>query len=131
MQKGGHMSKLVIGLSALVLLAAGGALAGGALTDSTSDFDTTTDTTTQGTTTNDTTTLGTTTTTTEVDDVRGPCDEAEHANDPLCTGAGVPAQRDDDGDDDGRGENRGRDDDDHRGHDDNDEDRSGPNRGPG
>jgi hypothetical protein len=118
MQKGGHMSKLVIGLSALVLLAAGGALAGGALTDSTSEFDTTTtsDTTTQGT--NDTTTLGTTTN--EAEDVRGPCDEAEHANDPQCT-ATATTERDDD--DDQRGRNRG--------HDDNDEDRSGPNRGPG
>jgi hypothetical protein len=28
------------------------------------------------------------------EDLRGPCDEAEHANDPLCTGA--PAARDDD-----------------------------------
>ena len=28
------------------------------------------------------------------EDLRGPCDEAEHANDPRCTGA--PAARDDD-----------------------------------
>ena len=77
------MSKLVIGLSALVLLAAGGALAGGALTDSTFEDDTTTST--QGTTTNETTTLGTTTTET-AEDIPGPCDEAEHANDPRCTG---------------------------------------------
>jgi hypothetical protein len=124
MQKGGHMTKLVIGLSALVLLAAGGALAGGALTDSTFDDDSTTST--QGTTTNDTTTLGTTTT--ETGDISGPCDEAEHANDPRCTGA-TTVERDDDR----RGRrNRGRDDD--RGHGDDhggDEDRSGPNRGPG
>jgi hypothetical protein len=122
MQKGGHMSKLVIGLAAFVLLAAGGALAGGALTDSTSDTGTTTnETTTAGTTTNEVTTAGTTT---GAEDVRGPCDEAEHANDPRCTGT-APAEREDRHDD-----NRGRDDD--REHDDDrNDDRSGPNRGPG
>jgi hypothetical protein len=41
-----------------------------------------------------------------VEDLRGPCDEAEHANDPRCTGA--QGQRgDDDGADDRRGANRG------------------------
>jgi hypothetical protein len=49
------------------------------------------------------------------EDVRGPCDEAEHRNDPRCTGAAVH--------DDRRG--RGRDDD-HSGR-----DRSGSNSGPG
>lgn len=49
------------------------------------------------------------------EDVRGPCDEAEHRNDPRCTGAAVH--------DDGRG--RGRDDD-HSGR-----GRSGGNSGPG
>jgi hypothetical protein len=44
------------------------------------------------------------------EDLRGPCDEAEHANDPRCTG--TQAQRNDDGPN----------------HDAND-DRSGPNRG--
>jgi hypothetical protein len=73
------------------------------------------------------TSTGTTGTTTTTDDVRredrradddndaedlsGPCDEAEHANDPRCTGA--QAQRADD----------------NPNHDAND-DRSGPNRGP-
>jgi hypothetical protein len=58
------------------------------------------------------------------EDVRGPCDELEHANDPRCTG--VQTLEDDD-----RGERRG------RGRDDADdnrrEDRSGPsdNSGPG
>jgi hypothetical protein len=58
------------------------------------------------------------------EDVRGPCDELEHANDPRCTG--VQTLEDDD-----RGERRGRgrddDADDRRG------DRSGPseNSGPG
>jgi hypothetical protein len=42
------------------------------------------------------------------EDVRGPCDEAEHRNDPRCTGAAVHDDR------------RGRDD-----------DRSGSNSGPG
>jgi hypothetical protein len=40
------------------------------------------------------------------EDLRGPCDEAEHAGDPRCTGA--QAQRgDDDGANDRHGENRG------------------------
>jgi hypothetical protein len=29
------------------------------------------------------------------EDLRGPCDEAEHANDPRCTGAAVPRADDD------------------------------------
>ena len=37
------------------------------------------------------------------EDVRGPCDEAEHANDPRCTGAGA---RDDDRDDHNSGRGR-------------------------
>jgi hypothetical protein len=49
------------------------------------------------------------------EDVRGPCDEAEHRNDPRCTGAAVH--------DDLRGR-----DDDRRGR---DEGRSGSNSGPG
>ncbi len=65
-------------------------------------------------------------------DVSGPCDEAEHANDPRCTG-GVQANADDDR----RGRGGDDNDDDHsgRGHgggdnDDND-DRSGSNSGRG
>jgi hypothetical protein len=58
------------------------------------------------------------------EDVRGPCDEAEHANDPRCTGAGAAQQDDDRGAiedrDDRSGPNRG-----HGG----DDDRSGSNRG--
>jgi hypothetical protein len=50
------------------------------------------------------------------EDLRGPCDEAEHANDPRCTGANVP-RVDDDNDADEL--------DDDRGHD----DRSGPGGG--
>ena len=71
-----------------------------------------------------TTTTGTTTTD-EAEDVSGPCDEAEHADDPRCAG-GVATGGDDDGDDD-HGERGG--DDDHD--DDDDEDRSGSNSGRG
>jgi hypothetical protein len=127
------MSKLVIGLAVFVLLAAGGALAGGALTDSSLDDGVTStidETTTSGetTTTNETATLGTTTN--ETQDVSGPCDEAEHADDPRCTGA-------EPGDDDrqGRGgddDRRGRDDDGKRNQNDHDDnDRSGSNSGRG
>jgi hypothetical protein len=143
------MNKLVIGLAAFVLLAAGGALAGNALTES-SPNDAVTTATTVGTTTNDdmTTTVGTTTnddaTTTATtapvepgEDVSGPCDEAEHANDPRCNGAQTGQREDRADDDDNRaeshrgrgGDDRGEDNDrgenDDRGH----EDRSGPNRG--
>ena len=31
-----------------------------------------------------------------VEDIRGPCDEAEHANDPLCAGAAAPGTSVDD-----------------------------------
>ena len=64
-----------------------------------------------------TTTTGTTTTD-EAEDVSGPCDEAEHADDPRCAG-GVATGGDDDGDDDHDDEN------------DDDEDRSGSNSGRG
>jgi hypothetical protein len=52
------------------------------------------------------------------EDLRGPCDEAEHANDPRCTGAAAP-RLDDNGDDAGDDHsNRGRSggDDDSSGH---------------
>jgi hypothetical protein len=54
------------------------------------------------------------------EDVRGPCDEAEHANDPRCLGATATTPR---VEDDDRAEDDHRVEDDHRG------DRSGPNRG--
>jgi hypothetical protein len=44
------------------------------------------------------------------EDVRGPCDEAEHANDPRCTSAGVHDDRrgrGPDADDSGRGRSGG------------------------
>ena len=98
-----------------------------------------------GTTTAETTgtteTVGTTTTPTTAEttgeDVSGPCDEAEHANDPRCTGAaGADDRRGRDGraddaraDDRGRGRGRGSggggDDDDHA------DDRGGSNSGHG
>ena len=90
-------------------------------TDGTTTGATTTGATTTGaTTTNRTTTTGTTTTTGGVD-ISGPCDEAEHANDPRCTGvpqAGDDRGRDDDGDRHGRnrGPGGGGDDDDNSGH---------------
>jgi hypothetical protein len=44
----------------------------------------------------------------EVEDVRGPCDELEHATDPQCTGAVVAPRADDDDVADDRGDdNRG------------------------
>jgi hypothetical protein len=57
-------------------------------------------------------------------DVSGPCDEAEHAGDPRCSGAGV-----EDDDDDQSGPGGG--DDDRRGGGNDDEDRSGSNSGRG
>jgi hypothetical protein len=72
-----------------------------------------------------------TTTATLGEDVRGPCDEAEHANDPRCTGIAAAGdddrsgpggrEHDDDAGDDHSGPGRGPDDD----------DRSGSNSGRG
>jgi hypothetical protein len=133
------MTKLLIGLLSLALVGTGGLVAavGGFDTEpalsvsvpaATTDRDTTTD---RGTTTSRTTTLGTTTldtttgaattaggTTTTGDDISGPCDEAEHANDPRCTGAAG-------GDDDNSGPGSGDDDRDDR----DDRDNSGPGGG--
>jgi hypothetical protein len=99
------MKALLMGLLALVL-GAGGLFAAGPLGDEpTSDrtipltFEPSSSTRPSSSTT--TTTTTTTTATTEtVEDVRGPCDEPEHVNDPRCTG-GVAD------DDDGRGRNSG------------------------
>jgi hypothetical protein len=57
-------------------------------------------------------------------DVSGPCDEAEHAGDPRCTGA--PFDRDDHGDEGHSGPGRGGEDDEHG---DDDVDNSGPGGG--
>ena len=126
--------KVMIGLLAAAILGTGGfAFAAGlddsqqARTVSLPGVSTSDDTTNTTNTTNDTTTAATTTddivigdapaVTTNSVDVSGPCDEAEHANDPRCTGA--VDDDDDRGDDDNSGPGSG--DDDH-------DDRSGPNR---
>ena len=85
------MTKLLIGLLGAGVIATGGyAAATGLETDpartvslpgatSTEDTATTTDVTTAATTTDD------------LNDISGPCDEAEHRNDPRCAGVSVPA----------------------------------------
>ena len=134
------MTKILIGMLSLALVGTGGLVAaveglGGSdplPSVSLPDAGTTGTTTgaTTGTTTG-TTTVGTTTGTTtgENDDVSGPCDEAEHANDPRCTGAAVA----DDHRDDRGGDHRGRDGSSGpgsgRNEDGSDQDRSGPGRG--
>jgi hypothetical protein len=56
-------------------------------------------------------------TTTNGEDISGPCDEAEHANDPRCTGNGVEHEDDDDDNSGpGSGDEHGRDHDDNSGH---------------
>ena len=64
----------------------------------------------------------------EAEDLRGPCDEAEHAHDPRCTGAGVAQAR---GDDDGDRHNRGPGGTDDSGRDDGNSGHRGGNSGPG
>jgi hypothetical protein len=91
-------------------------------------------TSTDDTTTLDTTTVDTTTTTTEDngrepgEDVRGPCDEAENANDPRCTGVGGDR---DDSSGPGNVDDRGHGDDDNSGpgNADDRDDNSGPGNG--
>ena len=83
------MTKLLIGLLGAGVIATGGyAATTGLETDparivslpgATSTEDTTTTATSAATTTDD------------LNDISGPCDEAEHRNDPRCTGATVPA----------------------------------------
>jgi hypothetical protein len=154
------MTKLLIGLLGAAVVATGGYAAATGLetepartvslptgTDGTTDGTTTGETTTGETTTGRTTTLDTPTvpttterattagTTNDDRDLSGPCDEAEHRNDPRCTGAG--GDRDDDNSGRGRAGEDDRDDDreDDRDDDDDnndrDEDRSGSNSGKG
>ena len=118
--------KLMIGLLAAAIIGTGGfAFAAGlddtqsARTVSLPGLSTSEDTTTAETTIDDDV-LGTVPATkTNRLDISGPCDEAEHANDPRCTGA---VDDDDDRDDDDNSGPGSGDDDDHG-------DRSGPNRG--
>jgi hypothetical protein len=120
------MTKAAIIISAILVFA--GVAAAGSLpgvsggSDDTPTLDTpslaTTTTSTGG-----TTTAGTTTVEDEPgEDISGPCDEAEHANDPRCTGVAPQAGDDDDRADDGdrHGRNRG-----HGGDDDSGDDHGG------
>jgi hypothetical protein len=140
------MKTLLLGLLALAL-GAGGLFAAGPLGDDpTSDrtipltFEPASSTTTSTTasTTSSTTPTGTTGT---VEDIPGPCDEPEHANDPRCTGAaptttredddGDRGGRDEDGGDDGHGGNSGPGGGSGSGGGGGSDDRSGSNSGPG
>ena len=119
--------KILLTLIAAAVLATG-AWAGTSLLD---DSDPARTVSLQGATTGATTTAATTAaTTTGAEDISGPCDEAEHANDPRCTGG---ARSDDSsgrsGDDDRGDDDRGGND--NRGGDDDHEDRSGSNSGRG
>ena len=107
------MIKLLIAAIAAAVLGLGGASLAGSL-----DLDQASATT--GTTT-DATTTGATTTRDAGEDVRGPCDEAEHAGDPRCTGTTATTTRGDD-----RRGRRGRGDKGSGGH-----SRSGSNKGKG
>ena len=100
------MTKLLIGLLGAGVIATGGyAAATGLETDPARTVSLP-----GATSTEDTTTAATSaaTTTDDLNDVSGPCDEAEHRNDPRCTGAREPAPApapvvttaDDDGPDD-------------------------------
>jgi hypothetical protein len=138
------MRLLTIFAALLAAFAVGGGLALATGGGSSSGIDLTGSTTEIGTTTGD-----------EAGDISGPCDEAEHANDPRCTGVTVPGADDDDNrDDDGPGDISGpcdeaehandprctganpvdssgpgpggEDDDDRSGHDGGDDDNSGP-----
>ncbi len=92
------MTKLLIGLLGAGVIATGGyAAATGLETDPARTVSLP-----GATSTEDTTTAATSaaTTTDDLNDVSGPCDEAEHRNDPRCTrrehaGAGTRAGRDD------------------------------------
>ncbi len=143
--------KIVIGLLAAAILGTGGFAFAAGIDDSdparTVSLPGTTTGETTGTTTGTTTaatTAATTTddivignapaaTTTNGVDISGPCDEAEHANDPRCTGAAG-----DDRDDDNSGPGSGDDNDDREDHDnsgpgsgDNDDDDDNDNSGHG
>jgi hypothetical protein len=140
------VSKLLAGIIAALIVGVGVAAAS-SLTTSNDDPVATSSISTLDSTASTGTTETTPTTSTETgEDVSGPCDEAEHANDPRCTG-GANTQDDDrrgrgrDGDDDarvdddgGRGRDHAEDDggvEDHsgRGHDGGGEDRSGSSSG--
>jgi hypothetical protein len=125
------MSKLLAGLISALLVGVGVAAASSLNADDdptrTGPTVSTLDTGTTGTTettksTRTTPTTPTTPTTRTGEEVSGPCDEAEHANEPRCNGAATADDRDDD---EGHGRSG------HRGGDDRDDDRSGSNSGRG
>jgi hypothetical protein len=137
------MTKLLIGLLGAGVLATAGFAASTGLDDTTPARTVSLPAaTTTGTTADDTSAEGTSTAATTTDaaadnivvggttgvDVSGPCDEAEHAGDPRCTG-GVDA--DHEGDDDGHHSGHGRGGDDEGDHGGDDDDRSGSNSGKG
>ena len=122
------MTNTLIGVLSAGVLAIGGLAAAAGLGDSDPArtvslpaANSTGGTTTQETTTAATTTVGTTTGEDEAGDISGPCDGAEHTNDPRCTG-GTTSDADDD---DRSGSNKGSD------GGGNDDDRSGSNSGQG
>jgi hypothetical protein len=134
--EGVKIMRLAIGAAAMALALGGFAFAAGIDGGGDDRFRTPSSTTsTTGTATTGTTTTGTTTTEDRRaddngrgfrepgEDVRGPCDEAENANDPRCTGAATV-------DDDHRGRSgHGGGEDDDSGH--SGRGRSGSNSGPG
>ena len=102
------MTKILIGMLSLALVGTAGLVAavdgfGGSDPLPSVSLATVADTSATAGTTTDVTT-GATTGANE--DISGPCDEAEHANDPRCTGGAVAGDDDDRGDDD-RGGNSG------------------------
>ena len=85
------MTKLLIGLLGAGVIATGGyAAATGLETDPARTVSLPGATSTEDTTTT-TTATSAATTTDDLNDISGPCDEAEHRNDPRCTGASAPA----------------------------------------
>ena len=121
------MRTTLLALLGVGVLSLGGYAAASTLDDTTPARTVSLPAATTGETTTGETTTGATTTN-EADDVSGPCDEAEHADDPRC-GGGV-ATGDDDGDDDHGDDDHGERGDDDDGNDD-DEDRAGSNSGRG
>jgi hypothetical protein len=129
------MTKLLIGLLGALVLATGGYAAAAGLDDTepahtvslpgatSDDAELTTGTTTTAATTTVEDDVGNPPVATGTIDISGPCDEAEHANDPRCTGAGGVEH---DNDNSGRGSG---DDDDHDDDHGGDDDRSGSNSG--
>ena len=131
------MTKLLIGLLGALVLATGGYAAAAGLDDTeparTVSLPGATTSDDEGLTTGTTTTAATTTVEDDIVtgnppvatgtiDISGPCDEAEHANDPRCTGVGGDEQDDNSGP--GSGDDNDHEDD-HGG----DDDRSGSNSG--